>query len=56
MGKLVLIKFRYKDEYSHKKWNYQQCICNGVEECIKFYGLDECEYEILSIEPLVEGR
>lgn len=44
------IKFRYMDEYSRGEWSYQECIVNSVRECIEIYGLNECTYEILSVE------
>lgn len=44
------IKFRYKDELTNGDWSYQECVCGSVKECIDFYGLRECTYEILSIE------
>lgn len=46
------IKFQYRDEYSHGKWREQECVVRSVEECIKIYGLNECEYEIISVEDL----
>lgn len=47
---MVHIKFRYKDEYSGDSWSYQECIVNSLKECIELYGLNECIYEIISIE------
>lgn len=44
------IKFKYRDEYSHGEWREQECELRSVEECIKIYGLNECEYEIISVE------
>lgn len=46
------ITFEYKDEYSRGNWNTQSCTCTSVEECIKFYGLDEpgVKYRIISVE------
>lgn len=44
-----MIKFRYKDEYTNGEWRYQECMVNSVKECIEIYGLNECEYEILSV-------
>lgn len=44
------IKFKYRDEYSHGEWREQECVVRSVEECIKIYGLNECEYEIISVE------
>lgn len=47
---MVHIKFRYRDEYSGGKWNEQECIVRSLKECKEIYGLDYCEYEIISIE------
>lgn len=47
---MLKIKFRYADALSNWQWRHQQCTVSSVEECIRIYGLDECEYEILSIE------
>ena len=44
------IKFEYRDEYSHGKFRQQECIVESVDECIKIYALDECEYNIISVE------
>lgn len=41
------IIFKYRDDYSHNKWNIQTCIVESLEECIQLYGLNECEYVIL---------
>lgn len=47
---MLEITFRYKDKYSHGKWNIQSCIMSSVEECKKMYGLGiDCEYEIISV-------
>ena len=47
---MVKIKFRYRDEDSYPNWSNQECIMDSVKDCIEIYGLDECEYEILSVE------
>lgn len=44
------IKFQYRDEYTHGEWREQQCVVRSVEECIRIYGLNECEYKIISVE------
>ena len=49
------IKFRYKDEMSKKKWNYQECDVASVDDCIRIYGLDGSDktlinYEILEVD------
>ena len=53
MSKKLRITFEYRDEYSHGKWDKQECICYSLKECKEFYGLGvDCEYRILSIEEL----
>lgn len=47
---MLKIKFRYKDEYSNGEWNEQECIVSSLKECKEIYGLDYCEYQIISIE------
>lgn len=47
---MLKIKFRYRDEYSHGEWNEQECIVRSLKECIEIYGLEYCEYQIISIE------
>jgi len=47
---MVHIKFKYKDEYSNGEWNEQECIVTSLKECKEIYGLDYCEYQIISIE------
>lgn len=50
---MLHIKFEYKDEFSHSKWNKQECTVSSLEECIKIYGLGiDCEYRILSVEEI----
>ena len=49
---MVKIKFRYKDEYTNGEWREQECIVNSLKECKEIYGLDECEYQIISIEEI----
>ena len=44
------IVFRYRDEYNYPNWSEQECIVDSVKELIDIYGLNECEYEIISIE------
>lgn len=49
------IKFEYRDEYSHGKWNEQECQVSSVEECKRIYGLGiDCEYRIISVEEVKE--
>lgn len=48
---MLKIVFEYRDEYSHGKWNKQECIVSSVEECKRIYGLGiDCEYRIISVE------
>lgn len=47
---MLHIKFKYRDEYSNGEWNEQECIVRSLKECKEIYGLDYCEYEIISIE------
>ena len=47
---MLHIKFRYRDEYSYPNWNEQECIVRSLKECKEIYGLDYCEYQIISIE------
>lgn len=45
------IVFEYRDEYCKDgKFHKQECIVRTVESCIKLYGLDKCEYRIISVE------
>lgn len=46
---MLHIKFKYKDEYSNGEWNEQECVVCSLRECIEWYGLNECEYEIIEI-------
>lgn len=50
MSKLVHVVFEYRDEYCKDGlFHKQDCVVHSVEECIKLYGLEECEYKILSV-------
>lgn len=51
---MLHITFRYRDEYSYPNWSEQECIVRSLRECKELYGLDECEYEIISIEEIPE--
>ena len=51
---MLHIKFKYQDEYTKGEWSYQECYVNSIQECISFYGLNDCRYEILSVEKVVE--
>lgn len=44
------IVFEYRDEYcTDGKFHQQECEVSSVEECIRIYGLNECEYRIISV-------
>ena len=47
---MLHIVFQYKDEYTNDEWKEQECIVQSLKECKEIYGLDECEYRIVSIE------
>lgn len=47
---MVKIKFKYRDEYNYPNWSEQECVCRSVQDCKEWYGLNECEYEIISVE------
>lgn len=52
---MVTVTFRYKDKYSHGKWNTQKGTAETVEDVKNFYGLGidpDCEFEIVSIEEI----
>jgi len=47
------IVFEYRDEYClDDKFHKRECVMESLEECIEFYGLNECEYHILSVEEI----
>lgn len=48
---MLHIKFEYADALSNWEWRKQECICESLEQCKKFYGLGvDCDYRIISIE------
>ncbi len=48
---MVHIKFEYRDEWCKDgKFHQQECMVQSVEKCIEIYGLNECEYRIISVE------
>ena len=49
---MLHIKFRYRDEYSYPNWNEQECVVDNLQQCVEFYGLNECEYEIIEIKEM----
>lgn len=56
---MVVVKFRYKDQYTGGQWVSQQCIVPSVDEAKKIYGLGTDpnleDWEILSVEEVEEG-
>lgn len=45
------IVFEYRDAYCKDgKFHKQECVVSSEEECIRIYGLNECEYRIISVE------
>lgn len=44
------IVFEYRDGYSNGEWKQQECVCSSIKECIEWYGLNECEWRLISIE------
>ena len=41
----------YRDQYCKDgKFRRQECTVSSVEECIRIYGLENCEYNILLVE------
>ena len=46
------ITFRYRDFYSKYEWRVQHCTVSSIEECIRIYGLDECDHEILEVKKI----
>ena len=48
---MVHIVFEYRDEYCKDgKFRRQECNVRSLEECKQIYGLDTCEYRIISID------
>lgn len=48
---MLLVKFKYRDGYTHGEWREQECTCESISECKEWYGLGtDCEYEIISVE------
>lgn len=47
---MLHIKFKYRDQYNYPRWSEQECIVTSMEQCIEIYGLNNCEYEIISVE------
>jgi len=47
---MLRIVFRYRDELSGWEWRTQRCTVSSVDECIRIYGLNDCDYEIISTE------
>lgn len=49
---MVRVVFEFRDEYTHGEWRRQECKVRSLDECIRIYGLDECEHRILKVEAL----
>ena len=52
---MLLIKFEYRDGWSHGEWRTQEGTFESVRECKEWYGLGidpSCEYRILSVEEI----
>jgi len=52
---MLQITFRYRDDYTHGRWQTQTCVVRSVEECKRIYGLGTdptCEYEIVNIQKI----
>lgn len=48
---MVKVEFEYRDEYCRDgKWSKQTYIGKSVQDCIEWYGLNECVYRIISVE------
>lgn len=48
---MVHIVFEYRDEYCKDgKFRRQECTVPSVADCVRIYGLDKCEYRIVSVE------
>lgn len=48
---MVHVVFEYRDEYCKDgKFRKQECTVPSVEKCIEIYGLESCEYKIISVE------
>ena len=50
---MVLVKFEYRDSWSHGEWRRQEGTFKSVQDCIGWYGLGiDCDYRILSVEEI----
>ena len=50
---MLLVKFKYRDNYTNGEWREQECVVNSVKECKEIYGLGiDCEYNIVSVEKI----
>lgn len=48
---MLHIVFEYSDRYTNGEWHRQECVCESLEQCKKFYGLGvDCDYRIVKIE------
>ena len=50
---MLKIEFEYRDEWClDGKFHKQVCVCESLEKCKKFYGLDQCEHRIISVKEI----
>ena len=50
---MLLIKFKYRDDYTNGEWREQECVVDSVKKCKEIYGLGiDCEYTITSIKKI----
>ena len=49
---MLSITFKYRDNLSNWEWRTQHCTVSSVDECIRIYGLNECDYEIIEVKEL----
>jgi hypothetical protein len=46
---MIKVKFRFKDQFTHGEWYYQECTVKTIQQCIDWFGLYDLEYEILEV-------
>ena len=50
---MLLIKFKYRDDYTNGEWREQECVVDSVKKCKEIYGLGiDCEYIITSVKEI----
>ena len=47
---MIHVEFEFIDEYTHGKWQRQECIVSSLKEMIKLYGLDQIQWRIIKME------